>query len=523
MFSIIPQSSPPSSPPRPQYSTFASKWHEASLLIDNRDTVQDELAERIETGLTLVGATAIEDKLQDGVPEAIETLAEAGIKLWVLTGDKQETAINIGFSCRLLTQDMHMHILSGALTVAELKQHIMEIMMNDVGLSTKEPEKEKKEDIRHAIVIDGATLTLALNDEVKMEFLDFALHCDVCICCRVSPKQKAEVVKLVKDNLTNPPVITLAIGDGANDVSMIQAAHIGIGISGQEGMQAVRASDFSIAQFRFLVRLLLVHGSWAYKRVAKFILFYFYKNMANVLTEYFFAYSAAFSGQILFADWLSIGYNAAYSSFGCIFGFCLDQDVHAPTILANPRLYEFSMFGMGFDMYKFFWWMMVALWHGAVCYYLPFGFMNDVKADDGIDMGHWFHGTTSFVTLILVVHFKLGLMIYSWNKLVWIAIGVEVGLFFVTFFILCTYWMSTSMGWQEEMLGMAVLLFTTPKFYLCVFITGIAALIPDAVVRYVDFNYFPLPHNIFHEIERGYTSDGYKKPGKNGKTIVQPN
>jgi len=504
-----------------EYKTFAEKWHKASLIIDGRDDAQDLLAEDIEKGLVLVGATAIEDKLQDGVPEAIETLAEAGIKLWVLTGDKQETAINIGFSCKLLLQEMNIHIFSGAQSVTELKQHVMEIMMRDIGIG--ENNKDSSEETRHAIVIDGATLTLALNDEVKMEFLDFALQCDVCICCRVSPKQKAEVVKLVKDNLINPPVITLAIGDGANDVSMIQAAHIGIGISGQEGMQAVRASDFSIAQFRFLVRLLLVHGSWAYKRVAKFILFYFYKNMANVLTEYFFAYAAAFSGQILFADWLSIGYNAAYSSFGCIFGFCLDQDISGQTILANPRLYEYSMYGMGFDMYKFFGWMMVALWHGAVCYFIPYGFMNDVKDDSGELMGHWFHGTTSFVTLILVVHFKLGLMVYSWNYMVYVAIGVEVFFFFATFFTLCTFWMSTEMGWQQEMLGMATLLFSTSKFYTCVLLTGIVALIPDAIFRYIDSNYFPLPHNIFHEMELGHTKDGYKKPQKGGNGVVTPN
>ncbi|GMH77774.1 hypothetical protein TrST_g13861 [Triparma strigata] len=499
-----------------EFKDFNEKWYKASLSIDNKDELQDALAEKVENDLILVGATAIEDKLQDGVPEAIETLADAGIKLWVLTGDKQETAINIGFSCRLLVHDMNIHILSGASTVTELKQHIMEIMMKDL----KDGESEET---KHAIVVDGATLTLALNEEVKSQFLEFGLLCDVCICCRVSPKQKAEVVKLVKDMVVSPPVITLAIGDGANDVSMIQAAHIGIGISGQEGMQAVRASDFSIAQFRFLVRLLLVHGGWAYKRVSKFILFYFYKNMMNVFTEYFFAFQTSFSGQILFADWLSIGYNAAYSSFGCIFGFCLDQDVSATTVLRNPRLYEFSMFGMGFDMYKFFGWMMLAFWHAAICYFLPMHFMNDAKADDGIMMGHWFHGTTSFIALIIVVHLKLGVMVYSWNYLVYAGIGVSLLLFFITFMMLCTYWMSTgTLAWQEEMLGMSTLLFTNSKFWLCIFITSFSAIVPDIFMKYIQSNYSPFPHNIYHEIEMGYNENGYTKPAKKGNANITP-
>jgi len=435
-------------------------------------------------------------------------LADAGIKLWVLTGDKQETAINIGFSCRLLAQDMHIHILSGCATVAELKQHVMEIMMNDV--------QKSRDDVRHAIVIDGATLTLALNEEVRMEFLQFGLLCDVCICCRVSPKQKAEVVKLVKDNLTNPPVITLAIGDGANDVSMIQAAHIGIGISGQEGMQAVRASDFSIAQFRFLTRLLIVHGSWAYKRVAKFILFYFYKNMANVLTEYFFAFETGFSGQILFADWLSIGYNAAYSSFGCIFGFCLDQDVNAESVSKYPRLYEFSMFGDGFDMKQFATWMAIAVWHGGVCYFIPYGWMY-TPDDDGKVFGHWFHGTTSFVCLLIIVHFKMATMIYSFNYMVNRAVIVSIGIFFVTFFILCQYFFSTAWGLQEEMLGFDGLIFANKRFYLCIIITPIFAIIPDCVFKYLQVTYAPQPYNILHENELGWKEGVYQK-----KVVVAP-
>ncbi|VDL67029.1 unnamed protein product [Nippostrongylus brasiliensis] len=115
------------------------------------------------------------------------------------------------------------------------------------------------------------------------------------ICCRVTPLQKAEVVDLVK---RNKKAVTLSIGDGANDVSMIKTAHIGVGISGQEGMQAVLASDYSVGQFRYLERLLLVHGRWSYFRMAKFLRYFFYKNFAFTLTHFWYSFFCGYSAQV---------------------------------------------------------------------------------------------------------------------------------------------------------------------------------------------------------------------------------
>ena len=147
-----------------------------------------------------------------------------------------------------------------------------------------------------ALIIDGKTLNFALEEDVRETFLELAMLCKAVVCCRVSPLQKALVVKLVKDNVAGS--VTLAIGDGANDVSMIQAAHIGVGISGQEGLQAARSADFAIAQFRFLRKLLLVHGGWAYSRVAKVIIICFYKNITLYLIQFWFALNNNFSGMV---------------------------------------------------------------------------------------------------------------------------------------------------------------------------------------------------------------------------------
>lgn len=194
-----------------------------------------QAAETIEKELILLGATAIEDKLQIGVPDAILSLAKAGLKIWVLTGDKQETAINIGFACSLLTSSMTIMIVNAAdedETGRQLEAAMAqrEALTGDFGL-----------------VIDGLSLGFALHGYRSL-LLKLATSCKAVLCCRVSPLQKAQVVSLVKEGHNK---VTLAIGDGANDVSMIQQAHIGVGISGQEGMQAVMSADYSIAQFRY--------------------------------------------------------------------------------------------------------------------------------------------------------------------------------------------------------------------------------------------------------------------------------
>lgn len=249
--------------PEEEYQQWSAIYNKAAATINGRQEELDKAAELIETNLFLLGATAIEDKLQDGVPEAIATLQQAGIKVWVLTGDRQETAINIGLSCRLISESMSLVIVNE------------ENMHDTKAYITKKLEQIKAQknagDLEElALVIDGKSLTYALEKEISPLFLELAVMCKAVVCCRVSPLQKALVVKLVKKNMKS---ILLAIGDGANDVSMIQAAHVGIGISGVEGLQAARSADVAISQFRYLTKLLLVHGTWSYQRLSKLILY----------------------------------------------------------------------------------------------------------------------------------------------------------------------------------------------------------------------------------------------------------
>jgi len=281
---------------------FYQEWvraHDlAAQAIQNREDRLEEVADRIERDLMLIGGTAIEDRLQDGVPDTIALLGRAGIKLWVLTGDKVETAINIGFSCNLLSNEMELILFDlpeGTIEDAGslLDQHLKTFNLTGSDAELTEARKNHEPpDPTHALIIDGESLKLVLSDELRQRFLLLCKQCKSVLCCRVSPAQKAAVVALVKNGLD---VMALSIGDGANDVAMIQEADVGVGIAGEEGRQAVMSSDYAIGQFRFLQRLVLVHGRWSYKRLAEMTGNFFYKvceslrgirHQANTLSEH---------------------------------------------------------------------------------------------------------------------------------------------------------------------------------------------------------------------------------------------
>ena len=263
-----------------EYQAFSKEHDTAAATINNREEKIEEVADAMERDLTLLGGTAIEDRLQDGVPDTIALLGRAGIKLWVLTGDKVETAINIGFACNLLTNDMDLIVLRFetedlAVVTSELQKQLQIFNMTGSDQELKEARQNHSAPAEtHAIVIDGDSLKLVLDPQVRQMFLLLCKQCKAVLCCRVSPSQKASVVQMVKNGLD---VMTLSIGDGANDVAMIQEADIGVGIAGEEGRQAVMSSDYAIGQFRFLQRLVLVHGRWSYRRLAETIANFFYK------------------------------------------------------------------------------------------------------------------------------------------------------------------------------------------------------------------------------------------------------
>ena len=255
----------------------------------------------------------------------------------------------------------------------------------------------------------------AMEDSIATRSLFFKLGylSNSCICCRVSPAQKMQIVELAKEN---GKWITLAVGDGANDVSMIQGAHIGVGIAGKEGTQAVQAADYSISQFRYLQRLVLVHGRWGYKRISWFICYYFYKNIAVVFTELCFAFMNGLSGQIYFLDWLPMLYNAFWTSWPCMFTFTFEQDVNEEEALRYAATYQAGPRGLHFSYMTFWTWVLTSLWHGLCCFWLPVYGLNLGVDSSGHDSGLWFTSTISFTLVIHVITAKLFIQSMYWNK-----------------------------------------------------------------------------------------------------------
>ena len=335
-----------------EYMAWRKEHDVAAKALENREEKLEEVADKIEQDLTLLGGTAIEDRLQDGVPDTIALLGDAGIKLWVLTGDKVETAINIGFSCNLLNNDMDLLRIqvnedeSGQTAEDDYLQAAEQEL--DRGLSNFNmtgSDEELKRALNdheppaatHGLVIDGFTLRWVLSDRLKQKFLILCKQCKSVLCCRVSPAQKAAVVSMVKNGLD---VMTLSIGDGANDVAMIQEADVGVGIAGEEGRQAVMSSDYAIGQFRFLERLVLVHGRWSYRRLAESISNFFYKNMVWTWSVFWYQAFCNFDISYIFDYTYILMFNLFFTSVPVVLMGVLDQDVSDKVALAVPQLYR---------------------------------------------------------------------------------------------------------------------------------------------------------------------------------------
>lgn len=343
------------------YKTWNKEFQEAIELTDVKEKKRrlETINAKIEKDLYLVGITAIEDKLQKDVPNTIAELKKGQIKVWVLTGDKQETAKNIGFACDLLNSDMD----------------LVELENTDPGkLSTElleayEKYKNKPEDLKLGLIVDGKKLAIIMEDKVlKHTFLMLGTICAAVVCCRVSPSQKADVVLLVKNNMET---ITLAIGDGANDVAMIQSAHVGVGIAGKEGLQAANSSDYSFGQFRFLKPLLLIHGRYNYRRVCKIILYSFYKNIVLYLTQMWFVFFNAFTGTSVHDKWTVSTYNVFFTFLPIMALGIWDRDMPKKKVLMFPELYARGQQNVYFNAWNFMGWMANAIFHSAICFFIP--------------------------------------------------------------------------------------------------------------------------------------------------------
>ncbi|XP_042020590.1 putative phospholipid-transporting ATPase 9 [Salvia splendens] len=487
-----------------EYTLFNEKFAEAKNAVSaNRQELIDQVTEEIEKDMILLGATAVEDKLQQGVPECIDKLAQAGIKIWVLTGDKMETAINIGYACSLLREGMK-HILV-SLDTEEITTLEKTGDKNAIAKASKQSVlqqiTEGKSQVDNsgseafALIIDGKSLAYALDDGVKNLFLDLAISCASVICCRSSPKQKALVTRLVKDGIHKT---TLAIGDGANDVGMLQEADIGIGISGVEGMQAVMSSDIAIAQFRFLERLLLVHGHWCYRRISSMICYFFYKNVTFGITLFLYEAHSSFSGQTAYNDWFLSLYNVFFTSLPVIAMGVFDQDVSARLCLKFPLLYQEGVQNSLFSWRRIIGWMLNGVSSAVIIYYFctrslnPQGFNKNGKIID-----HQILGAVMYTCVVWVVNCQMALVISYFTLIQHIFIWGGVALWYI--FLLAYGAMPSNISTTAYKVFVESLA-PIPAFYVVTIYVVVSALLPYFVYKAVQMRFFPMYHGMIQWI-----------------------
>ncbi|KAI5918884.1 hypothetical protein F4810DRAFT_689816 [Camillea tinctor] len=398
------------------YREWKRLYHEAETSLVDRQERIEEVSDLIEHSLDLVGAAAIEDKLQKGVPETIQQLRRANIKIWMLTGDKRETAISIAHSTRICTSNSTIIVIdfrNGHLE-SQLLKTLEQVQPHGARTCTSYPEENR--DI--AVVIDGETLTEiegSSDTSIPELFRRLMPLVDSVIFCRASPSQKALLVSIIRkgsntrsgfSRLWKGPkkALTLAIGDGANDVAMITSANVGIGISGHEGQQAARSADFSISQFRFLSRLLLVHGRWNYYRTTRFVLSTFW-------TEVFFFIPAALyqrldgaSGTSLYDSTALVLVSLLTAAATVIIG-TWDRDLQARTLLAVPELYVYGQNGDGLTFSTFLGWMGNAIFAGIAVF--AGSWLGYVAPETIDDNGIYALGTLVFSIAIIWANCKI--------------------------------------------------------------------------------------------------------------------
>ncbi|XP_048144338.1 phospholipid-transporting ATPase ID isoform X2 [Corvus hawaiiensis] len=485
------------------YKDWSERLHRAGSAPEAREDHLARLYDEVEHDMMLLGATAIEDKLQQGVPETIAILTLANIKIWVLTGDKQETAVNIGYSCKMLTDDMTEVFVVTGHTVLEVREELRkarEKMMDASrsvcnGFSYQEKLPSKLTSVleaiagEYALVINGHSLAHALEADMEVEFLETACACKAVICCRVTPLQKAQVVELVKKY---KKAVTLAIGDGANDVSMIKTAHIGVGISGQEGIQAVLASDYSFSQFKFLQRLLLVHGRWSYLRMCKFLCYFFYKNFAFTMVHFWFGFFCGFSAQTVYDQYFITLYNIVYTSLPVLAMGVFDQDVPEQRSMEYPKLYEPGQLNLLFNKREFFICIAQGIYTSVLMFFIPYGVFADATRDDGAQLADYqSFAVTVATSLVIVVSVQIGLDTGFWTAINHFFIWGSLAAYFAILFTMHSDGLFRVFPNQFRFVGNAQNTLAQPTVWLTIALTTVVCIMPVVAFRFLKLDLKP--------------------------------
>ncbi|CAD5212846.1 unnamed protein product [Bursaphelenchus okinawaensis] len=446
---------------------LATREFVESIDDDESEALLSESSAQLEVGLHLLGVTAIEDRLQNGVTDTISALRHAGIQIWVLTGDKCETAVNIAKSCHLFNKKCKIIVFR------ELKDLV-------------DFDEEKR--INAVFSSEVVRLIKEGNDDA----FRVIERCEAIVCYRMTPAEKADVVNAVKTRLKGK---TLAIGDGANDVPMILGADVGIGISGHEGLQAVMASDFAISKFRFLKKLLLVHGHWNYYRLANAIMYFLEKNAVFVFVIFWGQIFMGFSSGFFIDPIYSMLYPILFTSVQPIVYSIFDQDLSKEVLLKYPKLYETGREATLCTYRNFGLSMLDAIYQSAVLFFIPFLCVLSS------DIRYWQFSFVLSTSMFLVNSVHLAILIRRWTFPLLIVQLMFIGVHF-SFFVVYTYFVNSSLNTKDPPLLVAWTMLAQFQFWSIVLLTVIVAVLPRFVITIVQTQFWPDPHEITLRQER---------------------
>jgi phospholipid-translocating ATPase len=570
-----------------EYAELAARLRDASVATRGRSEALAAAYGAIERELDPLGASAIEDSLQPGVPETIRALREAGICVWMLTGDKAETALEVARACRLVPpgafpvelrpieleeggrsdsgglrsqpgsplspvlptaagasasqrggafggagaqppagarlesnvsladgdgpeRAIPVLVLSGE-SPAELREcihkhraHIVAGVYGAGECASGAGDDEVDDGVAepsYALMLAGGALSRALDEACHADFAQLALGASAVICARATPSEKAQVVRLVKratQHASGPAVRVLAIGDGGNDVAMMQEAHIGVGLAGKEGLQAARAADYTLSRFRFLERLLLVHGRRAHTRTASICLYTFYKSIFFASMQVLHNTTTGFSGASLFP---SLGVTVWNAPLTMLTGFSLlfDRDVSDVSLAAFPRLYAHTQRSRDLNVRVFALWWARAVAQAALCYWATLSAFGTTEYAHPATGGACELKSTGYVGYTVALYVQV-LTVYAelksivlWNHA---ANAGCLALFHLGF------WLYTSLSMSGDDRGLIVHLYADPAYWLGSATIAVAAVLPVALVKYAVHHAWPDETEVVQHYER---------------------
>ena len=435
-----------------EWEDFSAELEQAEMDTLHKKEKLDEIYQRIENGLTLIGSTIVEDKLQENVPEVIKELRQAEIKIWMLTGDKLSTAYNIGLSCNLINKDIKTFFIEGIeKKVDENFNVINQAEQEDVILNFVKEYKhfqgqvengfmaENRHLLKFGILVDEkALLTITNNEEIGNIFLEVAKEAVAVICCRVSPLQKSQVVKLMKNY--DKKKITLAIGDGGNDVSMIMEAHIGIGIYGEEGLRAAQSSDYAIGEFQVLRRLLFFHGFLNLMRNSIMVIYFFYKNFVFTIIHFFYGFWNNFSGQTIIEDWFISLFNLVFTSIPLAVRGILDisvrpEDGNIVKILI-PYLYKEQREKPHFNIKNFLLNLLKGIIHSLINYFFTLNIIQGEIDEKGHNSNIWAISVVLFTNILLIVSVDMIIFTQYHTWINWVVVCTLTFMLYIIFLIM---------------------------------------------------------------------------------------